>query len=158
VKKATKKKENTAAGLVLVGSTQQLAISNLLSPQYFTARTQALTLASQIESVNGRCLNDQILVKRSEPNEFYGSIFIPESAREKTEQGVVVAVGPGLMTDEGKRIPLGVQVGEGVKFSKYYGTPVVIGGMEFLQLRECEVEFAAGVPRSDEEKAKHSCS
>jgi len=144
--------------LVLVETKQQTAISKLLSPQYFEARTQALVLAAQIESVNGRCLNDQILIKRSEPEQFYGTIFVPESAREKAEQGVVVAVGPGLLTDDGKRIPLGVQVGEGVKFSKYYGTPVVIGGMEFLQLRECEVEFAAGVPRSDEEKEKHSCS
>jgi chaperonin GroES len=152
------KKKQTTKNDALAIQSQGTAISKLLSPAYFTAREQAIQLAAQIESVNGRCLNDQILIKRSEPEEFYGCIFIPQNAREKTEQGIVVAVGPGLLTDEGKRIPLGVQVGEGVKFSKYYGTPVNIGGMEFLQLRECEVEFAAGVPRTEEEKTKHQCS
>lgn len=133
------------------------AITKLLNPAYYSAREHALAIAAQIESVNGRCMNDQVLIKRSAPEAQFGCIIIPESAREKTEQGVVVAVGPGLMTDEGKRIPVGIQVGEGVKFSKYYGTPVQIGGMEFLQLRECEIEFVAGVPRSEEEKEQHKC-
>jgi chaperonin GroES len=152
MKTATKSKPATGMGLVKT-SGQALAINKLLSPAYFEERKEALVLAAQIESVNGRCLNDQILIRRSDAASSYGSIFIPETAREKSEQGVVVAVGPGMMTDDGKRIPLGINVGEGVKFSKYYGTPVTIGGVEFLQLRECEIEFAAGVPRSDDEKA-----
>lgn len=157
MKKATKEKSNIGADLVLVSKAQQLAIAKLMGPGYFAERDLALAMAARIESVNGRCLNDQILIRRSDPQDKFGSIFIPEQAREKSEQGVVVAVGPGLMTDGGKLIPLGVSVGDGVKFSKYYGTPVRIGGVEFLQLREAEIEFAAGVPRTDEEKTKHSC-
>lgn len=156
MKKATKKL-TTGAGIVLSGKTQQLAIAKLMGPDYFVAREQALAMAAQLESVNGRCLNDQILIRRTDPQEKFGRIFIPATAQEKSEQGIVVAVGPGLMNDQGVRIPLDIHVGDGVKFSKYYGTPTVIGGVEFLQLREAEVEFAAGVPRSDEEKAKYSC-
>jgi chaperonin GroES len=157
VKKALKNKTDVGAGIILAGKTQQLAIAKLMGPDYFVAREHALVMAAQLESVNGRCLNDQVLVKRTDPKEKFGRIFIPATAQEKSEQGIVVAVGPGLMNDQGMRIPLDIHVGDGVKFSKYYGTPTEIGGVEFLQLREAEVEFAAGVPRSDEEKAKHSC-
>jgi chaperonin GroES len=151
------KKQSTPKPDALTKTGPSGAITKLLNPAYHAAREESLVIAAQIESVNGRCMNDQVLIKRSDPEAQFGCIIIPESAREKTEQGVVVAVGPGLMTDEGKRIPVGIQVGEGVKFSKYYGTPVNIGGMEFLQLRECEIEFVAGVPRSDEEKEQHKC-
>ncbi|HLJ90513.1 MAG TPA: co-chaperone GroES [Candidatus Angelobacter sp.] len=95
--------------------------------------------------MNGRCLNDQVLVLRSDPKESQGLIIIPDSAQEKSEEGVVVAVGPGPVNEAtGERIPLGVKPGDCVKFSKYYGTEVRVGGILFLQLHECEIEFAAG--------------
>ena len=89
-----------------------------------------------------RPLHDRILVKRIEEKETVkGGIIIPDSAKEKQQQGEVIAVGEGKKTDEGKRIPLDVKVGDRIIWSKYSGTdlPVKIDEEEYLIVREDEV-------------------
>ena len=68
-----------------------------------------------------------------------GGIYIPDTAKEKPQDGKVVAVGPGKMTDEGKRIPMELSVGDTVVYSKYGGTEFKDGDTEYLVLREDDV-------------------
>jgi chaperonin GroES len=85
-------------------------------------------------------LHDRILVKRMEEKEAVkGGIIIPDSAKEKQQEGVVVAVGNGKKTEEGKIIPLDVQAGDRILFGKYSGAEIKIDNEEFLILREEEV-------------------
>src|SRR5580700_3525168 len=87
-----------------------------------------------------RPLHDRIVVKRIEEKEVKaGSLFIPDSAKEKPQQGEVVAVGKGKKNDEGKLIPLDVQVGDRILFGKYSGSDVKLDGNEYLIMREDEV-------------------
>jgi chaperonin GroES len=88
-----------------------------------------------------RPLHDRILVKRVESEEkTAGGIIIPDTAKEKPSQGIVVAVGEGKRDEKGKRIPLDVKEGDRVLFSKYGGTEVKIGGEEHLVLREDDIQ------------------
>lgn len=73
---------------------------------------------------NIKPLGNRVLVKRSEAKTTKGGIFLPDSAQEKPKQGEVVAVGPGALDDEGKKIPMNVHVGDKVLFSSYSGTEV----------------------------------
>ena len=84
-----------------------------------------------------RPLHDRVVVKRLEGEEkTKGGIIIPDTAKEKPQEGTVIAVGPGRFDDAGaKRIPLDVAVGNVVIYSKYGGTEVKFGGEEFLILR-----------------------
>lgn len=85
-------------------------------------------------------LADRILVKRVVVEEQkQGSLYIPDSAKEKPQEATVVAVGPGKQNDEGKRIPLEVKVGDRILISKYGGTEVKINGEEHLIMREDDV-------------------
>jgi chaperonin GroES len=85
-------------------------------------------------------LGDRILVRRVEEEEVKsGSIIIPDTAKEKPQQGEVLAVGPGRMNDEGKRIPLEVKAGDRILMGKYAGTEVKLEGEECLILREDDV-------------------
>lgn len=87
-----------------------------------------------------RPLRDRILVERSEEQEQrIGGIIIPDSAREKPQQGRVVAVGTGRINDAGKVFPLDVKEGETVLFGKYAGSEIKIEGKEYLIVREDEV-------------------
>jgi len=87
-----------------------------------------------------RPLQDRIIVKRIEEEEkTKGGIIIPDTAKEKPSEGKVVAVGTGKVTDDGKKIPMEVKVGDRVLFGKYSGTEVKIEGEEHLILREDEV-------------------
>ena len=87
-----------------------------------------------------RPLNDRILIKRIEEKETVkGGIIIPDSAKEKPQEGEVVAVGNGKKTEEGKVIPLDVKKGDRILFGKYGGTEIKIEGEEYLILREDEV-------------------
>lgn len=89
-----------------------------------------------------RPLHDRILVKRIEDKEtMKGGIIIPDSAREKQQEGVVVAVGQGKKTDKGERVPLDVKVGDRIIWSKYSGTdlPIKIDEEDYLIVREDEV-------------------
>ncbi|RTL42174.1 MAG: co-chaperone GroES [Burkholderiales bacterium] len=84
-----------------------------------------------------RPLNDRIIVKRSEPELRTASgIVIPDSAGEKPEQGVVVAVGPGRRNDTGDFVAPGVKPGDKVIFGKYSGQSVKVDGDELLVVRE----------------------
>jgi chaperonin GroES len=88
-----------------------------------------------------RPLHDRILVKRLEGEErTAGGIIIPDSAKEKPSQGVIVAVGDGKRNDKGERIALDVKVGQKVLFSKYGGNEVKIDGEDHLLLREDDIQ------------------
>lgn len=87
-----------------------------------------------------RPLGDRVLVKRLEEEEkTKGGIIIPDTAKEKPQQGKIVAVGNGRTTEDGKVIPLNVKVGEKVLFQKYAGSDIKIEGEDYLILREEEI-------------------
>ena len=85
-------------------------------------------------------LHDRILLRRVEEGEsIRGGIIIPDTAKEKPQEGEVIAVGKGKSNDEGKTFPLDVKAGDRVLFGKYSGTEIKIDGEEFLIMREEEV-------------------
>jgi chaperonin GroES len=85
-------------------------------------------------------LHDRILVRRVEEGETVrGGIIIPDSAKEKPQEGKVIAAGKGKSNDEGKVFPLDVKAGDSVLFGKYAGSEIKIDGEEFLIMREEEV-------------------
>ncbi|MFY9607877.1 MAG: co-chaperone GroES [Blastocatellia bacterium] len=87
-----------------------------------------------------RPLHDRILVKRlEEVDAKHGSIIIPDTAKEKPQEGKVVAVGTGKVTEDGKKIPLEVKAGDRILFGKYSGSEVKIDDEEYLILREDDV-------------------
>ena len=87
-----------------------------------------------------RPLHDRILVKRfEETDEKHGSIIIPDTAKEKPQQGKVIAVGTGRVTDDGKKLPLDVKAGDRILFAKYGGTEIKIEGEEHLIMREDDI-------------------
>ena len=87
-----------------------------------------------------RPLEDRILVQANEAETTTASgIVIPDTAKEKPQEGTVLAVGPGRIDDSGKRIPLDVKVGDTVLYSKYGGTEVKYGGEEYLILSSRDV-------------------
>ena len=92
-----------------------------------------------------RPLHDRIIVKRMEEQEVKkGGIIIPDSAKEKPQEGKVIAVGNGKVADDGKKIPLDVKAGDKILFGKYSGTDIKIDGQEYLILREDEVLAVVG--------------
>ncbi|MFB3896435.1 MAG: co-chaperone GroES [bacterium] len=85
-------------------------------------------------------LGDRILVKRVEEEETKrGGIIIPDTAKEKPQQGEVVAVGPGRVDDSGKKIPMDLKKGDRILFGKYSGNEVKLGDEEYLIMREEDV-------------------
>jgi chaperonin GroES len=87
-----------------------------------------------------RPLHDRLLVKRIEEEEVRrGGIIIPDTAKEKPQEGKVIAVGSGKLNDEGKKIPLEVKAGDRILFGKYSGSEVKIDDEEYLILREEDV-------------------
>ena len=87
-----------------------------------------------------RPLNDRILVLRiEEEQKTAGGIIIPDTAKEKPQEGKIVAVGPGKRNEDGKRIPLEVKEGEHILFSKYASTEIKIDGVEHLIMREDDI-------------------
>jgi chaperonin GroES len=87
-----------------------------------------------------RPLHDRILVKRLEEQEVKkGGIIIPDSAKEKPQEGKVIAVGTGKVGDDGKKIPLDVKAGDKILFGKYSGSEVKVEDEEYLILREEDV-------------------
>jgi chaperonin GroES len=90
--------------------------------------------------MNARPLHDRILVQRIEEGEQkIGGIIIPDTAKEKPQQGKVVAVGQGKVKEDGGRIPLDVKPGDSILFGKYSGQEIKLDGEEFLIMREDEV-------------------
>jgi chaperonin GroES len=87
-----------------------------------------------------RPLHDRIIVQRLEEGEQkVGGIIIPDSAKEKPQQGRVIAAGNGKLNDEGKRVPLDVKAGDLILFGKYTSQEVKLDGEEYLIMREDEV-------------------
>ena len=90
--------------------------------------------------MKARPLHDRILVKRIEEGEQkIGGIIIPDTAKEKPQQGKVVAVGGGKVKDDGTRVALDVKEGDTILFGKYSGQEIKLDGEEFLIMREEEV-------------------
>ena len=90
--------------------------------------------------MNVRPLHDRIIVQRLEEGEQrIGGIIIPDSAKEKPQQGKVIAVGSGKVKDDGKRIPLDVKASDLILFGKYSGQEIKVEGNEYLIMREDEV-------------------
>jgi chaperonin GroES len=85
-------------------------------------------------------LADRVVVKALEETEqMRGGLYIPDTATEKPQQGEIIAVGPGKMTDEGKRVPNELKAGDRVLYGKYSGTEVTVGDEQYLILRESDV-------------------
>ena len=85
-------------------------------------------------------LGDRVLVKPIEKEEKTKSgIYLPDTAKEKPQEGEVLAVGPGKMTDDGKRIPMDLKVGDRVIYAKYGGTEIKIDDVEMMILRESDI-------------------
>ena len=103
--------------------------------------------------MNIRPLHDRIVVKRieEEVEKTAGGLFIPDSAKEKPQQGEVVAVGAGKRDDKGERVALDVKAGDRILFGKYSGSDIKIDGVEYLIMREDEV---LGVLEGGTKKAK----
>jgi chaperonin GroES len=90
-------------------------------------------------AVKFRPLHDRVIVKRiQEEEKSAGGIIIPDTAKEKPQEGKVVAVGPGKQ-DDGKVIPLGVKAGDKILFGKYSGTEIKLDGEEHLIMREDDI-------------------
>ena len=88
-------------------------------------------------------LGNRVVIEPTESEEQMstGGIFIPDTAKEKPQEGKVVAAGPGRLTDEGKRVPMELKVGDTVVYSKYAGTEYKEGDIEYLVLREDDILF-----------------
>jgi chaperonin GroES len=90
--------------------------------------------------MNVRPLHDRLIVQRIEEGEQkVGGIIIPDSAKEKPQQGKVIAAGAGKAKDDGKRIPMDVKAGDTILFGKYSGQEIKLDGEEYLIMREDEV-------------------
>jgi len=90
--------------------------------------------------MNIRPLGDRIVVKRlAEQEQVSGGIIIPDTAKEKPQEAEVVAAGKGKRLEDGKVVPLDVQVGDRILFGKYSGSEIKIDGVEYLIMREDEV-------------------
>jgi chaperonin GroES len=92
------------------------------------------------ECMQFRPLHDRVVVKRIEAEEkTTGGIIIPDTAKEKPQQGEVIGVGPGGRDDTGKLIPIDLKVGDRVLFGKWSGTEVKLDGIEYLIMKESDV-------------------
>lgn len=86
-------------------------------------------------------LGDRVLVQRLEEEEekTSGGIYIPDTAKEKPQRGKVIAAGPGRLTEDGKRLPMDVKVGDEVLFGKYSGSDIKIDSEEYMIIKEDEI-------------------
>jgi chaperonin GroES len=90
-------------------------------------------------AMNIKPLADRVIVKPAEKETMKGGIIIPDTAKEKPQQGTIVAVGPGSVRDSGERVALEVKKGDTVLYGKYSGTEVNVDGIDYLILRESDV-------------------
>jgi chaperonin GroES len=85
-------------------------------------------------------MGDRLVVKPTQSEEKTKSgIYIPDTAKEKPQEGKVIAVGPGKMTDEGKRIPMDVEVGDIIIYAKYGGSEIKLDEEELIIMRESDI-------------------
>jgi chaperonin GroES len=90
--------------------------------------------------MNIRPLHDRVVIKRLEASENkQGSIYIPDSAKEKPQQGEVVAVGGGKLDEKGQRVAMEVKAGDRILFGKYSGSEIKVSGEEYVIFREDEI-------------------
>ena len=100
-------------------------------------------MSSAAETI--RPLADRVVVKAlDESEQMRGGLYIPDTAKEKPQQGEIVAVGPGKLSEQGERLAPEVKVGDTVLYGKYSGTDVTVDGEEFLILREADVLAVIG--------------
>ena len=96
-------------------------------------------------AVNIKPLADRVVVKPlDDAQETKGGLYIPDTAKEKPQQGEIMAVGPGRVSDDGARIDMELSKGDKVLYGKYSGTEVTVGGEEYLILRETDVLAVIG--------------
>ena len=88
-------------------------------------------------------LGNRVVIEPAEGEEQVsaGGIYIPDTAKEKPQEGTIVAAGPGRLTDDGNRVPMELEVGDTVVYSKYAGTEYKEGDTEYLVLREDDILF-----------------
>jgi len=85
-------------------------------------------------------LADRVVVRPLEAEEkTKGGLYVPDTAKERPQQGEIVAIGPGRVSDEGKKIPIEVKVGDKILYGKYSGTEVTYDGIEYLIMRESDI-------------------
>jgi chaperonin GroES len=90
-------------------------------------------------------LADRVLIRPLETEEMKkGGIIIPDTAKEKPQEGEIIEVGPGRMTDDGKKIPMEVKKGDKVLYGKYSGTEVTIDDKEYMIMRESDILAVLG--------------
>ena len=90
-------------------------------------------------------LADRVVVQPlEESEEMRGGLYIPDTAKEKPQQGTVVAVGPGRLSDEGERMPVELETGQRILYGKYSGTEVTIDGQDVLIIKESDVLAVLG--------------
>ena len=93
-----------------------------------------------MEGTNIRPLHDRVVIKRLDSTETkQGSIIIPDSAKEKPQQGEVVAVGTGKRDEKGAKVPMDVKAGDRILFGKYSGSEIKLDGQEYVIFREDEI-------------------
>jgi len=101
-----------------------------------------------------RPLHDRIVVKRIDAEEkTAGGIIIPDTAKEKPQQGEVIAVGPGARNEQGQLVPLDVKVGDTVLFGKWSGTEVKIDGEDLLIMKESDIMGVLEQPAAQKKAA-----
>ena len=104
-------------------------------------------------AVSIRPLNDRIIVRRMEEQEqMRGGLYIPDTAKEKPQEGEVLAVGNGKLLDTGQRIAIDLKAGDRILFGKYAGTEIKLDGEEFLIMREDDI--LGVIERAGENKSK----
>ncbi|MBD3368123.1 MAG: co-chaperone GroES [Candidatus Eisenbacteria bacterium] len=99
------------------------------------------TTKKKSKKLNIKPLQNRVLVKRLEEElqKTAGGIIVPDTAKEKPQRGKVMAVGPGRMTDDGKRIDVEVEVGDEVLFGKWSGSEITIDGEEYLFMKDDDI-------------------
>jgi chaperonin GroES len=103
------------------------------------------TKTAQATNTKLRPLHDRIVVRRIEDeNARHGNIVIPDTAKEKPQEGKIIAVGNGRMTEDGKKIPLDVKAGDRVLFGKYSGSEVTVDGEEYVVMKEEDILATLG--------------
>jgi chaperonin GroES len=116
------------------------ATGALPHPQKSLSAKNRNTKPRRKEAMKLRPLQDRIIVQRvEEESKTKGGIIIPDSAKEKPAEGVVISVGKGKVADDGKLIPMEVKEGNRILFGKYSGTEVKVEGEEYLIMREDDV-------------------
>ncbi|MCL4507193.1 MAG: co-chaperone GroES [Chloroflexi bacterium] len=98
--------------------------------------------AEEVAKLNLRPLADRVVIESVEEDEQTfagGKLVLPETAKEKPQKGLILAIGPGRTDDDGKRLPMDVKVGDQVLYAKYAGTEVKIDGRKLLILKESDI-------------------